>query len=186
MTIRAEADVFIHTPVRDERTALIAAVALQRTDANTKQTQVIITSSTIESVKDIHSWIQSLTGSLKITSHAVLGGIAAKDDIAAAENGTHILVGTPSRFAVLVSQGKLNGGSVKLAIVDRVDEVRKNNDVDPLYQTLDKINERKQVVLISERLSDDAKGIAARLAPGRYNVNKEESVYKSAYEEEDY
>ncbi|CAH1779368.1 unnamed protein product [Owenia fusiformis] len=100
----------------------------------------------------------------------IVGGVPAKDQIAALNNGVDIVCGTPGRLEDLISTGKLALSNVRFFILDEADGLLSAGYTDlinRLYQQMPKISndgKRLQMIVCSATLhSFDVKKMAERL-----------------------
>lgn len=106
----------------------------------------------------------------KIRELLVIGGVAAKDQIASLQSGVDIVVGTPGRLEDLVSTGQLSLTQVRFFVLDEADGLLQqgNGDlINRMHAQIPKITsdgKRLQMVVCSATLhSFEVKKLAERL-----------------------
>lgn len=100
----------------------------------------------------------------------VIGGVAAKDQVAALQSGVDIVVGTPGRLEDLISTGQLSLQQVRFFVLDEADGLLQQGYTDfinRLHGQIPKITpdgKRLQMVVCSATLHNfDVKKLAERL-----------------------
>uniref|UniRef100_A0A646QIB3 ATP-dependent RNA helicase n=1 Tax=Hemiscolopendra marginata TaxID=943146 RepID=A0A646QIB3_9MYRI len=106
----------------------------------------------------------------KIRELLVIGGVAAKDQIAALQSGVDIVVGTPGRLEDLISTGQLSLTQVRFFVLDEADGLLQQGYgelINRVHGQIPKVTsdgKRLQMVVCSATLhSFDVKKLAERL-----------------------
>jgi len=129
------------------KTVAFAIAALQLTDPNIRECQVLILAPTREVAQAIQKLVTNLGKHLNFTSHACLGGTAVRDDIRKLSNCVQIVVGTPGRVNDMINRNALNLEKLKLFCLDEADEMLSRGFRDPIYEVFDCLPQDEHVQL---------------------------------------
>ncbi|XP_075940134.1 ATP-dependent RNA helicase DDX1-like [Anarhichas minor] len=126
----------------------------------------------------------------KLRNLLVIGGVAAKDQLAALEQGIDIVVGTPGRLDDLISTGKLSLSQVRFLVLDECDGLLSAGYTDFINRIHNQIpqvtsdGKRLQVIVCSATLhSFDVKKLSERIMhfPTWVDLKGEDSVPESVH-----
>ena len=131
------------------KTATFGIGAIQRIDPEESQCQVLILAPTRELAQQINRVMSHLGTYLKITTHAVVGGTAVRDDMNALKRGIQIVVGTPGRVNDMISRGALKLKALKIFVLDEADEMLSRGFKEQIYETCKFLPKDVQIALFS-------------------------------------
>ncbi|XP_034060184.1 ATP-dependent RNA helicase DDX1 [Gymnodraco acuticeps] len=126
----------------------------------------------------------------KLRNLLVIGGVPAKDQMAALEHGVDIVVGTPGRLDDLISTGKLSLSQVRFLVLDECDGLLSAGYTDFINRIHNQIpqvtsdGKRLQVIVCSATLhSFDVKKLSERIMhfPTWVDLKGEDSVPESVH-----
>uniref|UniRef100_A0A8C4QHI9 ATP-dependent RNA helicase DDX1 n=1 Tax=Eptatretus burgeri TaxID=7764 RepID=A0A8C4QHI9_EPTBU len=126
----------------------------------------------------------------KIKEVLIIGGVAAKDQLQALEEGVHIVVGTPGRIDDLISTGKLSLSQVRFFVLDEADGLLTQGCTDFIHRAHAAIpqitsdGKRLQVIVCSATLhSFDVKKLAEKIMhfPVWVDLKGEDSVPETVH-----
>ncbi|XP_031696357.1 ATP-dependent RNA helicase DDX1-like, partial [Anarrhichthys ocellatus] len=126
----------------------------------------------------------------KLRNLLVIGGVPAKDQLAALEQGIDIVVGTPGRLDDLISTGKLSLSQVRFLVLDECDGLLSAGYTDFINRIHNQIpqvtsdGKRLQVIVCSATLhSFDVKKLSERIMhfPTWVDLKGEDSVPESVH-----
>uniref|UniRef100_UPI00358FAECF ATP-dependent RNA helicase DDX1 n=1 Tax=Myxine glutinosa TaxID=7769 RepID=UPI00358FAECF len=126
----------------------------------------------------------------KIKELLIIGGVAAKDQLQALEDGVHIIVGTPGRIDDLISTGKLSLSQVRFFVLDEADGLLTAGCTEFIHRVHAKIpqitsdGKRLQVIVCSATLhSFDVKKLAEKIMhfPVWVDLKGEDSVPETVH-----
>uniref|UniRef100_A0AAQ5YT15 ATP-dependent RNA helicase n=1 Tax=Amphiprion ocellaris TaxID=80972 RepID=A0AAQ5YT15_AMPOC len=126
----------------------------------------------------------------KLRSLLVIGGVAAKDQLAALDQGVDIVVGTPGRLDDLISTGKLSLSQVRFLVLDECDGLLSAGYTDFINRIHNQIpqvtsdGKRLQVIVCSATLhSFDVKKLSERIMhfPTWVDLKGEDSVPETVH-----
>uniref|UniRef100_A0AAX7T9L2 ATP-dependent RNA helicase n=1 Tax=Astatotilapia calliptera TaxID=8154 RepID=A0AAX7T9L2_ASTCA len=126
----------------------------------------------------------------KLRELLVIGGVAAKDQLAALEQGIDIVVGTPGRLDDLISTGKLSLSEVRFLVLDECDGLLSAGYTDFINRIHNQIpqvtsdGKRLQVIVCSATLhSFDVKKLSERIMhfPTWVDLKGEDSVPETVH-----
>jgi ATP-dependent RNA helicase len=137
------------------KTATFAIAALQRTDRQLRETQVLILSPTRELAQQIQTVIAALGDYTKLQCHACYGGTNLGQDIKMLEYGQHIVSGTPGRVLDMIQRKVLRTAAMKMLILDEADEMLNRGFKEQIHDIYRYLPPGTQVVLVSATLPHD-------------------------------
>ena len=145
------------------KTAAFSLPCLQKLDAESLDTQVIILSPTrelaLQTAKEIKKFSKKLT---HLKSVALYGGADYGSQSRALSKGCQVVVGTPGRTLDFIRQGRLDLSTVTMVVLDEADEMLKMGFKEDLEAILDETPEEKQVLLFSATMPKGIERIAKR------------------------
>ncbi|CAI9552857.1 unnamed protein product [Staurois parvus] len=141
---------------------------------------------TLNNVKQFKKYVDSP----KLRELLIIGGVAAKEQLATLENGVDIVVGTPGRIDDLISTGKLNLSQVRFLVLDEADGLLSQGYLDfinRIHQQIPQITsdgKRLQVIVCSATLhSFDVKKLSEKIMhfPTWVDLKGEDSVPETVH-----
>jgi ATP-dependent RNA helicase DeaD len=143
------------------KTAAFGLPTLQKTDVDSKKTQVLILAPTRELALQITNDMKNFARYLyNINILAVYGGSSIENQIKALQKGVQIVVATPGRAKDLMRRGKLKLNDIKTLILDEADEMLTMGFKDELDAILSKTPDSKQTLLFSATMSKEVERIS--------------------------
>lgn len=159
------------------KTAAFGIPAIENTNENNKQTQVLIICPTRELALQVKEQIESLAKFKKgILVTAIYGGESYDRQFRNLKKGTQIVVGTPGRIKDHIDRGTLKLDHLKMCILDEADEMLNMGFREDMEEILSFAPEERQTVLFSATMSKDILNIAKKFQkkPEIIKVTKEE------------
>jgi len=154
------------------KTAAYGLPILQRIDAHSHATQVLILCPTRELCLQITGDLTDFSKHMRgIRILAVYGGSSIGDQIKALIKGVHIIVATPGRMNDVLRRRKANLGGVKSVVLDEADEMLKMGFEEDLEAILKEVPDSARTLLFSATMPKQVAAIA-----GKYMNNPEEVV----------
>ena len=141
------------------KTATFGIGVLERIDTNINIPQALIIAPTRELVEQITNVINSIGCFLNIKVEGFVGGKSIKDDINKLKKGLHIVVGTPGRIYDMIEKEFLNIDSIKIFVMDEVDEMLSKGFIEQVQHIFIKLDESVQIALFSATLTNEVKQI---------------------------
>ena len=145
------------------KTAAFSLPCLQKLDAESLDTQVIILSPTrelaLQTAKEIKKFSKKLP---HLKSVALYGGADYGSQSRALSKGCQVVVGTPGRTLDFIRQGRLDLSTVTMVVLDEADEMLKMGFKEDLEAILDETPDDKQVLLFSATMPTGIERIAKR------------------------
>lgn len=141
---------------------------------------------TLNNVKQFKKYVENP----KLRELLVIGGIAAKEQLAALEQGIDIVVGTPGRLDDLISTGKLSLSQVRFLVLDECDGLLSAGYTDFINRIHNQVpqvtsdGKRLQVIVCSATLhSFDVKKLSERIMhfPTWVDLKGEDSVPETVH-----
>lgn len=123
MALKNGREIIAQSPSGTGKTGAFSIGALTHVDPTKKDTQVLILSHTRELADQIMNEIRGLSQWMNMKVHSAAGGRKVSDDIAALRSGVQVLVGTPGRIKDLIERGQFRTDTVKLIILDELDNL---------------------------------------------------------------
>ncbi len=117
--------------------------------------QILIIVPTRELVVQVVSEIKKLTAYMNIVTLGVYGGVNTRPQMAAAEQGCDIVVGTPGRTMDLALSGSLKFKSIKKLVIDEMDEMLNLGFRTQIKNVVELLPDRRQNLLFSATITDD-------------------------------
>ncbi|XP_006006210.1 ATP-dependent RNA helicase DDX1 [Latimeria chalumnae] len=126
----------------------------------------------------------------KLRELLIIGGVAAKEQLAVLESGVDIVVGTPGRLDDLVSTGKLNLSQVRFLVLDEADGLLTqgySDFINKIHNQIPQITsdgKRLQVIVCSATLhSFDVKKLSEKIMhfPTWVDLKGEDSVPETVH-----
>ncbi|XP_073481453.1 ATP-dependent RNA helicase DDX1 [Aquarana catesbeiana] len=141
---------------------------------------------TLNNVKQFKKYVDNP----KLRELLIIGGVAAKEQLAMLESGVDIVVGTPGRIDDLISTGKLNLSQVRFLVLDEADGLLSqgySDFINRIHQQIPQITsdgKRLQVIVCSATLhSFDVKKLSEKIMhfPTWVDLKGEDSVPETVH-----
>ncbi|KAM9317423.1 ATP-dependent RNA helicase DDX1 [Gastrophryne carolinensis] len=141
---------------------------------------------TLNNVKQFKKYVDNP----KLRELLIIGGVAAKDQLATLESGVDIVVGTPGRIDDLISTGKLNLSQVRFLVLDEADGLLSqgySDFINRIHQQIPQVTsdgKRLQVIVCSATLhSFDVKKLSEKIMhfPTWVDLKGEDSVPETVH-----
>ena len=143
------------------KTASYGIPVIQKTDADSKQTQAIILSPTrelcLQIADDLNSFAKYIDG-LHIA--AVYGGTDIGSQIRTLKHGVQIIVATPGRLLDLINRGVAQLENVNNVVLDEADEMLNMGFSESINAIFENVPEDRNTLLFSATMSKDIEKIA--------------------------
>ncbi len=144
------------------KTGAFSIGALSHVDPTKKDTQVLILSHTRELANQITKEIQDLCHYMgnsvgaKVIVHSATGGVDIRVNQSALHAGVQVLVGTPGRVKDLIERRALNPSTIKMLILDELDNLLKDEFRTQIVQILKLgIKSSVQICMFSATCTED-------------------------------
>ncbi len=147
--IRSKQDAVIQSTTGSGKTLAYVLPALEQIDIISKQLQVMIIAPTRELTMQIIEEVNKLTSHGAIRSQALIGGAAVGRQIDKLKLHPHLIVGTPGRITELIKIKKINVTSLKLMVIDEVDQVFELSSMNEMNFLLSARLKSSQLVFVS-------------------------------------
>ncbi|KAF9343926.1 translation initiation factor eIF4A, partial [Mortierella sp. NVP85] len=173
-------DVIVRTqPGTDkaDNTTAYSIPVLQKLDVLNKQCQALILTSTPERAKEIQENILALGILMKVKCFSC--GLKAKEDAMDLKDGSQIITGTPGRVLGTITFTKLKKTSIKMFIVDQLDESLSKGAWTAMVTLFQLIPKEPQVAIFSPTILKQEETSKIMHKPVYINVSKE-AASKSA------
>ncbi len=159
--LQTERDLMALAQTGTGKTAAFGLPALQKTAADSKNTQVLILAPTrelaLQITNDMKNFARYLNG---IHIVAVYGGASIENQIKDLRKGAQIVVATPGRAKDLLQRKKLKLDKIKTLILDEADEMLTMGFKDELDTILEQTPDDKQSLLFSATMSKEVERIS--------------------------
>ena len=143
------------------KTAAYGIPVLQRTDADTRDTQALILSPTRELCLQIADDLNSFA---KYIPHMhvipVYGGASIVTQINELRHGAQIIVATPGRLIDLMERGKVKLDNIRNVVLDEADEMLNMGFSDSINTIFEHVPEDRNTLLFSATMSKEIEKIA--------------------------
>ena len=118
--------------------------------------QAILLSPTKELAEQTYTVVCALGQFLNVKAHLCIGGKSVKNDLDVLKKGIHVMIGTPGRIYDLLNRGAIDGGKVKILVIDEADTMLDRGFKEQLYYILKSgLSDDMQTCLFSATLSEE-------------------------------
>jgi translation initiation factor 4A len=131
---------------------------LQQLDFNDEAPvcQAILLSPTKELAEQTYAVVCALGQFLNVKAHLCIGGKSVKNDLDVLKKGIHVMIGTPGRIYDLLNRGAIDGGKIKILVIDEADTMLDRGFKEQLYYILKSgLSDDMQTCLFSATLSEE-------------------------------
>lgn len=146
------------------KTGAFSIGSLQHVNKKENYTQVLILSHTHELAKQNFDVITEIATFMKIRTHILIGGVPVdKDrDILCSNEKPHVIVGCPGRVQDMLNRDYLDGGKIKILVIDEADEMLSTCFKDQVYKIFHYLHKDVQVALFSATMPENVKQLTMR------------------------
>jgi ATP-dependent RNA helicase RhlE len=123
--------------------------------SKTRWPQILILVPTRELVIQVVNEVEKLTKYMNVVTVGIYGGANIKTQSQQVYNGLDVLVATPGRLFDIMMMGTLRLKTVKMLVIDEMDEMLNLGFRPQLVSILDALPQRKQNLMFSATLTDD-------------------------------
>jgi len=153
------------------KTGAFSIGAISRIDLALNNVQVLVMVPTRELAQQIEGVMSSLANHMKLTLILATGGNPVRDDVAALQRGTHVVIGTPGRIYDLMDRGALKRDNIKVLILDEADQMLEGRFRDQTECILNMgFPEQTKVALFSATMPDEVVEVAEKLLKNAVNI----------------
>jgi len=151
LSIIQKRDVIAQAQSGTGKTGAFTVAALQSVDISKAKTQVLILAPTRELAKQIYDVITGLSGMMTgLNIRLLVGGTSTADDaVELRKSVPHIIVGCPGRVFDMIRRNNIQGGNVRMLVLDEADEMLSAGFNDQIYNIFQYMPSDIQVVLFS-------------------------------------
>ena len=154
------------------KTGAFTVAALQSIDVSKAKTQVIILAPTRELAKQIYDVITGLGGMMTgLTIRLLVGGTSTADDaVELRKSAPHIIVGCPGRVFDMIRRNNIQGGNVRMLVLDEADEMLSAGFNDQIYNIFQYMPSDIQVVLFSATMPPELYTLTEKFMRSPVNI----------------
>ncbi len=161
--VLAGTDVLGQAQTGTGKTAAFALPTLQKIDAGSKVTQVLVLAPTRElAIQVAEAFKIYAKFSKKINILPVYGGADYRAQLQGLKRGAHIVVGTPGRVMDHIERGTLKLDNLNTLVLDEADEMLRMGFIDDVEWILSKSPADKQITLFSATMPRQIKQITEK------------------------
>ena len=146
------------------KTAAFALPLIEKLEDNKElNAKVLVMTPTRELATQVADSFKSYSSeSLNLRTIAIYGGTDFRNQINALKRKTDIVVGTPGRIMDHIRQGTFKINSINCLVLDEADEMLKMGFLEDIEWIIDKLPEKKQMVLFSATMPNEIRNIAKK------------------------
>jgi translation initiation factor 4A len=137
------------------KTGAFVISTLQLIDTAVNEVQGLILCPTRELAQQNCKVYQLIGEYMKVKVHAFIGGTAVKNDMTQANNGVHIVVGTPGRVLDMLNKKIIKLDYLKIFCLDEADEMLSRGFLENIKQVFPFIPTTSQIALFSATMPKD-------------------------------
>ncbi|GBB97047.1 hypothetical protein RclHR1_02900010 [Rhizophagus clarus] len=131
------------------KTIVFGIIALGMLDLNNPKPQVLILAPTREIAVQTKEVICNIGRYMKgLSCHVFIGGLPISEDLPKLKK-CQIVIGSPGRIGILLSNQNMSNKNVKLLVLDEADKLMENNFFSQIKKINDKLPVNKQVLAFS-------------------------------------
>ncbi|WP_306233116.1 DEAD/DEAH box helicase [Agrococcus beijingensis] len=127
--------------------------------------RALILAPTRELAQQINHTVMALGRSVGVFTTVIVGGVRQESQVESLRRGVDIVIGTAGRIEDLVEQGRLNLGSVEIAVVDEADHMCELGFLEPVQRILRRTRPGSQKLLFSATLDAEVQTIVKEFLP---------------------
>ena len=146
------------------KTAAFALPIIEKLESNKElSAKVLVMTPTRELATQVADSFKSYSSESKnINTTAIYGGTDFRSQISALKRKIDIVVGTPGRIMDHIRQGTFKVNNINCLVLDEADEMLKMGFLEDIEWIIDKLPEKKQMVLFSATMPNEIKNIAKK------------------------
>jgi translation initiation factor 4A len=137
------------------KTGAFVISTLQLIDTAVNEVQGLILCPTRELAQQNCKVYQLIGEYMKVKVHAFIGGTAVKNDMTQANNGVHVVVGTPGRVLDMLNKKIIKLDYLKIFCLDEADEMLSRGFLENIKQVFPFIPTTSQIALFSATMPKD-------------------------------
>jgi len=137
------------------KTGAFVVSTLQLIDTTVNEVQGLILCPTRELAQQNCKVYQLVGEYMKVKVHAFIGGTAVKNDMTTANNGIHVVVGTPGRVLDMLTKKIIKLDYLKIFCLDEADEMLSRGFLENIKQVFPFIPTTSQIALFSATMPKD-------------------------------
>lgn len=157
-------DIIGSSPSGTGTTTAYVIGCLHRIDYSRRACQALVLTPTRELATAVRCVVLAVGAVNDVRCIAIVGGAAAPDDLAALEDGQHVVVGTPCRALDLIRQQGLPVNDLVTWVLDGADEMFAQGLGDQLFGLIEVLPESAQVCIFSRASLHTVHNFAAKVA----------------------
>ena len=135
---------------------------IQRVDTEKNTTQVLIMTPTRELSRQIFDVLRPFAIKLDIDAADIIGGRTIENQLRKLKRDPAVIIGTPGRLLDHIRRRSLDLSNVKTVILDEADQMLANGFREDIEALVDETPKKRQVLLFSATMPDDAKRLARK------------------------
>ncbi|KAG0330531.1 translation initiation factor eIF4A [Dissophora globulifera] len=169
-------DVIVQAQAGTGKTATFLIAVLQKLDVSNPQCQALVITQTRELAQQIQKLVLALGDFMTVQCHPCLGGTNVREDIKRLSEGSHVVAGTPGRVLDMINRRALRTDSIKMFILEEVDEMLSRGFKDQIYDVLQRLPRSTQAMLITATMPVEVMEVTKKFMrdPIRILVKKDE------------
>ena len=146
------------------KTAAFALPLIEKLENNKEiNAKVLVMTPTRELATQVADSFKSYSAeSTNLRTVAIYGGTDFRNQISSLKRKTDVVVGTPGRIMDHIRQGTFKIQNINCLVLDEADEMLKMGFLEDIEWIIDKLPEKKQMVLFSATMPNEIKNIAKK------------------------
>ena len=146
------------------KTAAFALPLIEKLENNKEiNAKVLVMTPTRELATQVADSFKSYSAeSTNLRTVAIYGGTDFRNQISSLKRKTDVVVGTPGRIMDHIRQGTFKIKNINCLVLDEADEMLKMGFLEDIEWIIDKLPEKKQMVLFSATMPNEIKNIAKK------------------------
>lgn len=159
---------------------------LQRMDTEKDCTQVLIMAPTRELSDQIFQVARPFAQELSVDAADIIGGKTIENQLQKLKRDPHVIIGTPGRLLDHIRRKSLDLSNVRTVILDEADQMLANGFREDIEALIDETPKKRQMLLFSATMPDEAKRLARKYMTHPAVVNVAEKTAASTVEQRIY
>lgn len=159
---------------------------LQRIDKEKDYTQVLIMTPTRELSRQVFDVSRPFALELGVDEADIIGGRTIENQLRKLKRDPHVIIGTPGRLLDHIRRKSLDLSNVQAVVLDEADQMLANGFREDIEALIDETPKKRQVLLFSATMPDDAKRLAKKYMTHPAIVNVAEKATASTVEQRIY
>ena len=150
---------------------------LQRVDTEKDCTQVLIMAPTRELSDQIFQVARPFAQELSVDAADIIGGKTIENQLQKLKRDPHVIIGTPGRLLDHIRRKSLDLSNVRTVILDEADQMLANGFREDIEALIDETPKKRQMLLFSATMPDEAKRLARKYMTHPAVVNVAEKTF---------